>query len=57
MNIPEDRYVKVGSENTRYWMAGEGRSVILLHGITNCVEDWLLNINQLAENTKFMRLI
>lgn len=50
MNIPEDRYVKVGSVNTRYWRVGKGEPVLLLHGITNSVEDWLLNINELAES-------
>ena len=48
MNIPEDQYIKVGSVNTRYWMAGEGSTLLLLHGITNSVEDWLLNFNVLA---------
>ncbi len=50
MKIPEDRYIKVGTVNTRYWMAGEGPPVILLHGVTNSVEDWLLNFHMLAEN-------
>ena len=50
MKVPEDRYVDVGSVSTRYWMAGEGSPVLLLHGITNSVEDWLLNFHQLAEN-------
>ena len=52
MNIPQDRYIHVGSVNTRYWMAGEGRPVLLLHGITNSVEDWLLNFNELAESCR-----
>ena len=50
MKVPEDRYVDVRSVSTRYWMAGEGSPVLLLHGITNSVEDWLLNFHQLAEN-------
>jgi pimeloyl-ACP methyl ester carboxylesterase len=48
MNIPEDRYIQVGAVNTRYWVAGEGHPVLLLHGFTNSVEDWLLNFNELA---------
>jgi pimeloyl-ACP methyl ester carboxylesterase len=48
MNIPEDRYIQVGTVNTRYWVAGEGHPVLLLHGFTNSVEDWLLNFNELA---------
>jgi 4,5:9,10-diseco-3-hydroxy-5,9,17-trioxoandrosta-1(10),2-diene-4-oate hydrolase len=40
--------VNVGSVNTRYWMEGEGFPVVLIHGIGNCIEDWLLNIQALA---------
>ena len=49
MNIPEDQYIKVGRVNTRYWKVGKGAPVLLIHGITNSVEDWLLNIPALAE--------
>ncbi|MDZ4871644.1 MAG: hypothetical protein CLLPBCKN_001032 [Chroococcidiopsis cubana SAG 39.79] len=31
--VPVDRYVKVDSINTRYWMMGSGNPVILLHGV------------------------
>ena len=50
MYIPTDRMVKVGDVNTRYWMEGEGTPVILIHGLSNCVEDWLLNFKALAEH-------
>jgi pimeloyl-ACP methyl ester carboxylesterase len=50
MNIPEDQYIKAGSVNTRYWVVGEGEPVLLLHGVTNSVEDWLLNVEALAES-------
>ena len=48
MNIPDDRYIQVGAVNARYWMAEEDPPVLLLHGFTNGVEDWLLNFNELA---------
>jgi pimeloyl-ACP methyl ester carboxylesterase len=45
----EDRYLKVGSINTRYWSAGErGTPVILLHGGGSSIEVWTHNINALA---------
>ena len=34
MDTPQDRYVKVGSINTRYWAeGGSGSPVIFIHGI------------------------
>lgn len=45
----EDRYVKVGNVNTRYWSAGEaGSVVILLHGVGCHVEFWESNIAALS---------
>ena len=45
----EDRYIKVGNVNTRYWSAGEkGSTVILLHGVGCSVEFWERNIAALA---------
>ena len=48
MKVPEDRYIQVNNLNTRYWMAGEGAPVVLLHDVMNSVEDWLLNIYTLT---------
>ena len=32
MKMPQDRYIKVGTINTRYWAAGsQGSPVILIH--------------------------
>jgi pimeloyl-ACP methyl ester carboxylesterase len=46
----EDHYIKVGKVNTRYWLAGEkGSTVILLHGINCHVEFWENNIAALAQ--------
>ena len=47
--IFEDRYIKVGNVNSRYWSAGEkGSTVILLHGVGCSVEFWERNIVALA---------
>ena len=46
----EDHYIKVGNVNTRYWLAGEkGSTVILLHGLNCHVEFWEKNIAALAQ--------
>ena len=47
---PEDHYVKVGNVKTRYWASGnEGTVVILIHGLGGFVENWIYNINVLAQ--------
>ena len=47
----EDRYIKVGSVNTRYWQVGDsGNSVILLHGGGGYIELWKHNILELAKH-------
>lgn len=49
MNPFDDRYVRVGNINTRYWQAGAaGTAVILLHGIACSVLEWQKNIEALA---------
>ncbi|MBW4513244.1 MAG: alpha/beta fold hydrolase [Scytonematopsis contorta HA4267-MV1] len=54
MNLTEelqDRYVKVGSINTRYWQLGDsGSIVILLHGGGGYIELWKHNILELAKH-------
>ena len=48
---PPDRYVQVGDIKTRYWAVGEsGPVLILVHGILRFAEDWLHNIESLAQN-------
>jgi pimeloyl-ACP methyl ester carboxylesterase len=56
MDIPADRKIKIGTVNTRYWMEGDGSPVILIHGISNSIEDWLLNFNVLAEQHRVYAL-
>lgn len=48
MKVPTDRMVDVGGVSTRYWVEGSGSPVVLIHGLTNSIEHWLLNINALA---------
>ena len=49
MTTPQDRYIKVGRFNTRYWVAGDkGSPVVLVHGIGQFVEYWASAINELA---------
>lgn len=49
MKMPQDRYIKVGGINARYWAEGsEGSPVILIHGIGGYVEGWLPNFDTLA---------
>ena len=48
MKVPTDRTVDVGGIKTRYWVEGAGSPVVLIHGLSNSIEHWLLNINALA---------
>jgi pimeloyl-ACP methyl ester carboxylesterase len=57
ISIPEDRYIKIGTVNTRYWVAGEkGTPVILVHGLGGFIENWGNNIGPLAENHRVYAL-
>jgi 4,5:9,10-diseco-3-hydroxy-5,9,17-trioxoandrosta-1(10),2-diene-4-oate hydrolase len=47
----QDRYIKIGSIDTRYWSAGDrGTPVILLHGGGSSIEIWVYNIQRLAQH-------
>lgn len=47
----QDQYVKVGNINTRFWASGnEGTVVLLIHGLGGSVENWMYNINALAQH-------
>lgn len=48
MRVPIDRTVDVGGINTRYWVEGDGSPVVLIHGLSNSIEHWLLNMDELA---------
>ena len=47
--MPEDRYIKVGNLNTRYWALGDkGTAVILIHGLGASADIWMYNVEALA---------
>jgi 4,5:9,10-diseco-3-hydroxy-5,9,17-trioxoandrosta-1(10),2-diene-4-oate hydrolase len=49
-SLPQDRYIKVGNINTRFWQAGDkGSAVVLVHGLGGFVENWIHNIDALAK--------
>jgi pimeloyl-ACP methyl ester carboxylesterase len=53
----EDKYITVAGVKTRYWQAGErGSLVLFIHGITRSVEDWQLNIADLATRHRVFAL-
>jgi pimeloyl-ACP methyl ester carboxylesterase len=48
---PQDRYIKVGNINTRFWAAGDkGTAVVLVHGLGGSIENWVNNIDALAQH-------
>lgn len=54
---PRDQYINVGQVNTRFRASGdEGTTVLLIHGIGDSVETWMLNINSLAEHHRVYAL-
>ncbi len=51
VDIPSDKYVRVGDNNVRYWELGkEGKTLILLHGLYGFAESWAKNISSLARH-------
>jgi 4,5:9,10-diseco-3-hydroxy-5,9,17-trioxoandrosta-1(10),2-diene-4-oate hydrolase len=48
--MPQDRYIKIGNVNTRYWAEGDrGSNVILIHGLGASADIWMHNFSALAE--------
>jgi len=45
-----DLYCSVDGVNTRYWVCGDGPSVVLIHGLGASVEFWERNIEALGEH-------
>ena len=53
MTTPQDRYIKIGQVNARYWTDGnQGSPVILIHGIGGYIETWLPNFSPLSTQHK-----
>ncbi len=51
MNKPQDRFIKLGPTDIRYWSEGDhGFPVLLAHGIGRYIEDWLPIFWPLTEN-------
>lgn len=51
-----DQYIKVDGRSIRFWAEGEGRVVVLLHGLTCSVEFWEYNIAALAQQHRVYAL-
>jgi pimeloyl-ACP methyl ester carboxylesterase len=57
MPLPAGRYIKVGNTNTRFWASGEqGPPVILVHGLGGSIENWVYNIEPLAQRHRVYAL-
>jgi pimeloyl-ACP methyl ester carboxylesterase len=57
MQTPKDQYVKVGNVNTRFWASGDkGTPVILVHGLGGSIENWVFNIEPLAQRHRVYAL-
>jgi 4,5:9,10-diseco-3-hydroxy-5,9,17-trioxoandrosta-1(10),2-diene-4-oate hydrolase len=57
MQPPEERYIKIGEINTRYWMAGDtGPQVLLIHGVGRFLEEWMLSFDALAAHNRVYAL-
>jgi len=52
MEKPEDRYVKVGKINTRYWVLGQGSPLLLIHGLGASCEHWRYNVRALSQGCR-----
>ncbi len=51
IELPQDKYIKAGSINTRYWTFGEGETnVVLIHGLGASADIWMHNIHALSES-------
>jgi 4,5:9,10-diseco-3-hydroxy-5,9,17-trioxoandrosta-1(10),2-diene-4-oate hydrolase len=48
MVIPQERYIKIGSINTRFLAEGEGSPVILVHGLGGSASGWLPSFGAIA---------
>ena len=56
MDRSQAKYIDIDGINTRYFEAGEGEPMLLIHGgqpgMASSAEIWFLNIDELAKNNK-----
>jgi len=52
MQNPEDRYVKVGKINTRYWALGQGSPLLLIHALGASCDYWRYNVRALSQGNR-----
>ncbi len=52
----EDHHIQVDGKNIRYWVEGEGRAVILVHGLTCSAEFWQHNVAALSQHYRVYAL-
>jgi pimeloyl-ACP methyl ester carboxylesterase len=57
MKASQDRYLRVGHINTRYWAEGsQGSQIVLLHGIGGHIESWQESFDALARQHRVYAL-
>ena len=56
MPLPEDRYVEVQGHRIRYWDAGAGPPLVLLHGLGNSVLIWRHTVDPLGRRYRVVAL-
>jgi 4,5:9,10-diseco-3-hydroxy-5,9,17-trioxoandrosta-1(10),2-diene-4-oate hydrolase len=57
MNLPEDQFITVGSNNTRYMSLGtKGEEIILVHGLGAFAESWMYNFESFAKHFRVYAL-
>ena len=49
-DLPKNKFIELDSIKIRYWVAGEGEPIVLLHGGNSCIETWSFNFNELAQH-------
>lgn len=52
MENPEDRYIKVGKIDTRYWVLGQGSPLLLIHGLGASCDYWRYNVRALSQGCR-----
>ena len=56
MDLPPDRYATVQGHRVRYWEAGAGPAVVLVHGLANSVITWRKNVEALGRDFRVIAL-